>query len=372
MSGSNDDAKVSGSDRTQNAEKTSLEIAKLRLEIGKLERDRKLSGRAASTLTPLITAFVAILGVVLSLYTLHQQGQARTEESNEKAFQQALSMATDPKGSADRRISGIYQLRKFWDGKQQVDVIAATLAALVTVPDTVPDGPSIRCAAVSAIRDAFRRAEDTSRKSMLMNLFFSRTVNRHEIGDALITTPNRMLAKTHSSQKQLERFGTDDQFAEVRNCSTPISATKAAIQQFKSDLNGLFLSLMNLDSTNLIAANLHNAELNVTSMRGALLHCANFAEADLKEMRLDGARVGFMNIYKADIWAGDNRYSRETLINKGAIEISDAQWREWQKSDFDGSILKKILGGTIPRIMWENSPKVIETAEVSSFCRTFD
>src|ERR1051325_3667959 len=100
MSGRDDiaEANLPGPDLSRYQEKTALEIYKLRLENSKLKREGSLAARAALTLPPLITAFVAILGVGLSLTALYQQGKSRTDESNEKAFQQALSMAIDPKG----------------------------------------------------------------------------------------------------------------------------------------------------------------------------------------------------------------------------------------------------------------------------------
>jgi len=330
MSDSSDNAQPTptGLDLSQFQKKTALEISKLCLENAKLTREKSLAARAALTLTPLITAFVAILGVVLSLIALYVQGKSRADESNEKAFQQALSMATDPKGGADRRISGIYQLQTFWDGKEQIHVVAATLSSLLILPDSVQDASSIRCAAVSVIRDGLRRGREDSQKSILMNLFFSKIINpekigRHEIGEALLTRPNRMIARMHPVNIQPVRFGTDDQYEEVNNCSTPIAATKAAIRLFYKYFDNINLGALNLDNTNLNSANLHNAELSDTSIRGASLRCANLSEADLTNLKLDDARLGFANIYQADTEMSNGIDIRKSLIERGAIEIAN-------------------------------------------------
>jgi uncharacterized protein YjbI with pentapeptide repeats len=75
--------------------------------------------------------------------------------------------------------------------------------------------------------------------------------------------------------------------------------------------------------------------LSDTSIRGASLRCANLSEADLTNLKLDDARLGFANIYQADTDI------RKSLIERGAIEIENIKWQEWQKSDFDGKVLKK-------------------------------
>jgi hypothetical protein len=153
-------------------QKDHLEIEKLRLETEKLRRDATWKGRLAAVMVPMsvsmITAVVAVVGIGISVWTLIQQGKDRSDEAHDKSLQQALSMATDNRAS-DRRVSGVYQLREFWRYERNEQVVAATLAALLVLPDNVLSASSVRCAAAEAIGSAYGKpkaaallAEDTT------------------------------------------------------------------------------------------------------------------------------------------------------------------------------------------------------------------
>jgi hypothetical protein len=100
------------------AARAQLEIEKLELEVSKLRREGTLFSRIATLVLPMfvasVTAFVAILGIGISAWTLRQQRAFQETDSHSKALQAALDLATDQRGQADRRISGINQLRPFW------------------------------------------------------------------------------------------------------------------------------------------------------------------------------------------------------------------------------------------------------------------
>ena len=154
---------------TLEIKKLMAEIAKLEIEHQKLLKDNLRRWRLAGVIGPILTAIIALGGIYLAYQQVVYQGQTikqqsetikaqaidRAKEARSRLLQQALSMATDPSGGPDRRISGIYQLREFWSGNsEEARIVAATLAALVTIPDS-PGAASIRCAAVDAISAIF-------------------------------------------------------------------------------------------------------------------------------------------------------------------------------------------------------------------------
>jgi hypothetical protein len=111
------------------------------------------------TLVPIsvsfITAMVAIIGVIISLYTQRETAAStrrlrgdenayRVSTAHDVALQQALAMAADGTANNDRRISGIYQLGRFWINQQDRPVLAATLTALLSLPDA-PRQQSFHC-----------------------------------------------------------------------------------------------------------------------------------------------------------------------------------------------------------------------------------
>jgi hypothetical protein len=74
--------------------KTELEIEKLRLETDKLRHEGTGFGRLAALILPAsqssITAFVAILGVVISIWSLYQQRISQDKQNHDRALQIAV------------------------------------------------------------------------------------------------------------------------------------------------------------------------------------------------------------------------------------------------------------------------------------------
>jgi hypothetical protein len=120
--------------------KERLENEKLRLEIAKLRGDVTPRGRFASiilpTLVSTLTAVVAVTGIAISIYMLHTHkanNSARTPTTS--CCSKLFRWLPDAGAASDRRISGIYQLGRFW-GEPERDpadelIVAATLTALV-------------------------------------------------------------------------------------------------------------------------------------------------------------------------------------------------------------------------------------------------
>jgi Pentapeptide repeats (8 copies) len=319
--------------------KLKLEIEKLALETDKLARDRTCLSRAASTITPLITAFVAILGVVLSLFTLWQQGRDRLQDANEKAFQMAMSMATDPQGLSDRRISGIYQLNRFWGEDDKVPVIAATITSLLLLPDTLSGASNVRCAAAAAIAEGYQAQYSATRKIDLPRLLY---------GDArlgslgLISYQNLLLRQSEGGVPDHQTIGELD---EINNqniqCKSPLAATREAIRKGWSDLAHTNLQQTNLVGAQLYAADLTGANLDRAWLFAANLRCANLANSYVDGLSLDrSTKFFFTNVShtKAGLF-------KPSFPVEGTISITNEQWREWRDSGFKFDILKKYHTG---------------------------
>jgi hypothetical protein len=335
-------------------EKLRLEIEKLQRENAKLDREGRWSARAAAVIVPQITAIVAILGVVLSLYTLREQGRARTEEANEKAFQQALTMATDPAAGSDRRISGIYQLRRFWSSDREAEIVAATIASLLLLPDTVPRAASVRCAAADAVNGAYDKTMAASRNLDVPRLLYGKA-DTGALG--LISYQNYLLRQRMTPEQTQAEEASDTN----RECATPMAATREAIRKGWPDLRNTNLQSTDLDGALLYQADLHGANLSFASLNRTSFRCANLSDAHLEELSFYHppdvllANVDAKKITRARaISRDDNREfsPRDDAFLKqledGAIELSDSDWQKWKASGFDGKLLKELLHGTLP------------------------
>ena len=75
-------------------------------------------------------------------------------------------MATDPKGMDDRRVSGIYQLSRFWGNDEKVPIIAATISSLLVAPDSISGASTVRCAAAASITEAYLQKYATARRTV--------------------------------------------------------------------------------------------------------------------------------------------------------------------------------------------------------------
>ena len=135
-----------------NEQRTLTADQKLELEVENLRYQNSLRARILSALLPsavsLTTAIVAVIGIVVSIATFKQQVAHTIADDQEKRFQQALSMATDPTGP-ERRISGIYQLGQFWTMEKATETIAPLLPALV-LPKMFRKTESLALAALPA------------------------------------------------------------------------------------------------------------------------------------------------------------------------------------------------------------------------------
>jgi Pentapeptide repeats (8 copies) len=273
------------------AAKTQFELEKLELEVAKLRREASLSGRIAALVLPMfvstVTAFVAILGIGISVWTLAQQRTSQETDSHNKALQTALDMATDNKGQADRRISGINQLRRFWANQADEQVVAATLSAILILPDSVVDAAPARCAAAEAIGAAYGingagTGVDRARADRIAQLLYGNS----EGNWGLVSHENYLLRRAldrDSNPTRVADIRKNDSLAVNLACDTPLGATREAIRK-----NWEYLRGVNLQYTDLSYALLYEADLSGALLMGAYLsntmfRCANLSGADLMQ-----------------------------------------------------------------------------------------
>jgi Pentapeptide repeats (8 copies) len=323
------------------ASKTELEVEKLKLEVENLQRDKTLMGRLGS-IAPATTAVVAVAGIAVSVFALAFQGVQQAHDAHDKLLQQALSMATDSKGESDRRISGIYQLGNFWDKPEDELVLATTLAALVVLPDQKDeDESSVRCAAAAVIGEALDPSPTNktkeSERPRIAKLLYGTSSLAHELGSlGLITRQNNILRRTPGRQSIPDDFNEWDK---TLLCKTQLAATREAIRKG--------YAYFDLSYTRLYAADLQGAELIGAQLVGTSLRCANLLNAQMD----DTTKI---NKFEDDKNEGSMTDTRLANVDKGkvgqftrAINLSEEDWREWQKDHFTISKLQRLLGTSV-------------------------
>jgi hypothetical protein len=322
------------------SEKDRLEDQKLHLEIAKLKWDASLSGRFTSSALPRITAIVAVGSILLSIYTLRNQISEQRTEAHDKLLQQALSMATetDAKSAAsDRKISGIYQLGKFW-GKPDSNVddeliVAASLTALVVAKGQDDGASSVRCAAAAAIGAALapHAPNDVAQKRIARLLYGNAKDKDHSGSLGLITSQNFILwrkADWHSI--------AGDSETTTLGCETPLAATRQAIRLGYAYLAQANFTSNDLSYTRLYAADLRGAEFNeYTSLVGANLRCANLLDANVTgDQLMAAADIRLANVGETvtRTWPLDH-----------LIHLSDKDWHKWESGQFKIKALNELI-----------------------------
>jgi len=334
------------------AEKADLEVKKLRLETEKLEREATWFGRLTAVIVPmsvaLITAFVAVLGVVVATGTLIQQGLKQRVDIHNQSLRQALSMATDHAGGKARSVSGIYQLREFWEEQDDEQVVAATLTALLAEPDTTEGTSVVRCAAAEVIGSAYASEEpaksirDDPRVLRIARLLYGNADG--SLG--LVSRENYMLRRARESQRKAQTGvpaspsgDTEDSLTATLNCLTPLASTREAIRKNWTNLRQTNLQYTDLAFSQFYEADLGGALLTGADLHGATLRCANLLEAKLEGILVDAT-------------------TETTLVNTGvanpptfpnAISIPDNLRQDWKRRGFTMSALKALLGTNFPR-----------------------
>jgi hypothetical protein len=355
-------------------EKLALEIQKLTdeniklsIEARKLKNDDRLIWRIASIIGPWITAFVAFAGVGISLYTLDQQGKLRSEEANDKAFQQALSMATDSQAGSDRRISGIYQLRRFWKNDPEAEIVAATIASLLTISDDKVSGAAmVRCAAADLI-DAYAKTKGSNSHSDVPRLLYG---NAEKGSLGLISYQNFILRRTAEKQSQEVERGVVDA---NRACISPLAATREAVRKGWADLSNVNLQSTDLDGALLYQADLTHSNLSRAWLRAASLRCANISYANISGIVINEDTDMTLAVANSELFSDQILVSYEkegkkwaytaadALREKDVIELEDHQWMEWKRSKFDGQKLIDLTGGKLPERVKNRRPDLKET-----------
>jgi Pentapeptide repeats (8 copies) len=324
--------------------KTELEIDKLRLETDKLRREGTGFGRLAALILPAsqssITAFVAILGVVISIWSLYQQRTSQDKQNHDRALQIALEMATDNKGQADRRISGIYQLQRFWINQEDEAVAAATLSALAVLPDE--QDASVRCAAAEAIGAAVTQDDLKANDARVAR------VTRLLFGDAtdgslgLVSHANYLLRQTLDKGTHRKEFDSQDSKTATWGCMTPLAATREAIRKSWRNLRSTNLAYTDLSYDEFYEADLANANLNGAILNNTNLRCANLFKTNIQSTFNRGSDLFLANINNTI--SGINIPDKLSLDK--SLSLSDDDWRQWRDKKFDGEVLMQWRANT--------------------------
>jgi Pentapeptide repeats (8 copies) len=343
-----------------NEQRTLTADQKLELEVANLRYQNSLRARILSALLPsavsLTTAIVAVIGIVVSIATFRQQVAHTIADDQEKRFQQALSMATDPTGP-ERRISGIYQLGQFWTMEKATETIAPTLTAILTLPGK-PGSDSghadissslERCAAVEAIGAAFRPGVDeTAQKRIAVMLVGSASKKLRGL------IPNQNVAHYHGFRltttglpQAEDLIPTTPEIFENENCATPVGATRAAIEKISDHLVDANLAEMDLRSldlskTDLRGVSFEHADLIFTNLRCSNLSGADFSKAFVKDER----QPPVQNRVWLELANIRGVKGLDPEIAKRGVDMTDEQWNEWRKSGFDVAVLERTLNKT--------------------------
>ena len=331
--------------------------AKLQLETEKLEKDLRISP-ALPLLISMLSAMAAAIGLGFSAFSQAQQSKSQQTQEDHRTAQDTISslhaaaeMATDSHAPADRRISGIYQLRHFWKSPEQVDVTAATLTAILASGDAAGYA-RVRCAAAAGIGDAIGAPEqgwvhdspkEQARREYLSHLLYGYGSKGQR---GLVSDLNERLrwAAAHPpAQKEGEvkngsepnvRLPTssDDDI----QCNSAIGATIEAIRQNWEQLRDVNLAATTLDYAELYQADLAHTNLKLASLVGTNLQGANLAGADF------GGATGYdqptapTRLKNANVLGlvGQSGSFCRFASAHGAVQMSDADWKAWRAAGF--------------------------------------
>jgi Na+-transporting NADH:ubiquinone oxidoreductase subunit NqrC len=106
---------------------------------------------SVAVVVSIVSAIVSVGTVTISVLTLRQQ----MADKDREVLNQALTLATDKTGGADRRVAGIWALNYYWSKPQYSNLVASTLTALLAL-NADNDGSLRlgRCAAAEVIGNA--------------------------------------------------------------------------------------------------------------------------------------------------------------------------------------------------------------------------
>jgi hypothetical protein len=333
----------------------SLEAEKVRLEICALRREATRSHRMFANVVPLsfslVTAIVAIISVLTSIQTQRQAAsdtvEARRYQSihdqktaHDVSLQEALSMATDPSGGADRRLAGIYQLDQFWQNESDQPVVAATLVALLSIPDSFPGSDMIRCAAGREIGDAYARlARQTTNPDgptivPLRELLFGNIQKVGLIGPQISPAPR--IPSARASKRTVMGPGP------LKGC-TPEAATRRVLVRSIRNLRYVNFSGLDLSGLSFAGADLRGAHLNRADLTDIDFSCANLSDLDASPFEFLKSSARLANL-------GESELAKAYYFFGDAINISDADWQHWRSSQFRSEVLKQILLRKEPNI----------------------
>jgi hypothetical protein len=293
----------------------SLDERKLELEVEKLRLDTDSVGRFASRIWPMIATMLTIVlsGIAVGVSMMAQRNQHifEQEQRHRESLTEALKLATDASGQADRRIAGIWQLNNFWASRDDRQVLASVLAAELGLDDKYRFA---RCAAAEAIGRAMSTVAAEDRPLLAKLLFGS---SRGDIG--LVVQEHYLLL--HSGAPT----------AATNDCQTALDATREAIRKNWYYLREVNLQGMDLSRTQFYSADLAGSLLMYSTLDKANFRCANLSQASFDWSNWPDARADFT---LANVRDAVPRDFRSFAKEHGAIEMSDSEWTTWKKNGF--------------------------------------
>jgi hypothetical protein len=156
---------------------SALHEQKLELDIKKTASDIDALGRFANKVWPIIATLLTFslssIAVWISISTQQKQFAAEQKQKHLESLNDALKLATDSSAEVDRRIAGIWQLRRSWEVTDDFEVAASTLTAeLGLVGDK---NRFARCAAAEVIGTAMSSVTQKERPILARILFGYKT-----------------------------------------------------------------------------------------------------------------------------------------------------------------------------------------------------
>jgi hypothetical protein len=307
--------------------KLNLEIKKLALEAKKLASENDVVGRFASRIWPMLatmlTLFVSVAAIWISISTQEKQRLFEERQKHAEHLADALKLATDGTGEVDRRIAGIWQLSSAWKNPDDFGTAASVLTAELALPDK---DRFARCAAADVLGRAMSTVDPEHRKS-LAGLLFGDT----EGNLGLITHQNYVLRQTAEKQNT----------STSASCESALDATKEAIRKNWTYLRGVNLNATDLSHAPLYSADLARSLFFGAALQGTNLRCANLIGARLEDSR-DATTADFTYANVTDLLPV---VTRQSALNRGALQMSDNEWQEWRANDFRLASGKSLLNG---------------------------
>jgi len=278
-----------------------------------------------------IAALVSVGTVTISVLTLRQQ----MADKDREVLNQALTLATDKTGGADRRVAGIWALNYYWSKPQYSNLVASTLTALLAL-NAGNEGSlrPARCAAAEVIGNAINieppYKDGTTEVTNVSHVLYGEWNGKYSLG--LVTEENKLLWNMGKHKSRFDEQATN-------TCMTALDATREAVRK-----NWKYLRSVNLADTHLERIQLYLADLNGTGFNRANLKYANFRCANLQNADFtDSNWQDILDLQYANVKSAKPDDFRNWAISKGArADLDESLWITWLKANASGEC-KQVL-----------------------------